>query len=260
LSDWHLVDTLAENSRCLFSRNLLRILSAWNNLNRQIVACKRCPRLLDWCRQVAEEKRRAYRDSDYWGKPVPNFGDAKARLLVVGLAPAAHGGNRTGRMFTGDRSGDWLYRALFKAGFANQPISTDREDGLELLDCAITAVCHCAPPDNKPLPAEIADCRGWLQETIDLCRVQVFVALGQIAWRAVIDEARRRKWWHGKIPAFGHASVVSIGERRILIGSYHPSQQNTFTGRLTEPMLDRVFELAREHLASTKTKRHRARK
>jgi uracil-DNA glycosylase family 4 len=232
--------------------------SAWNNLNSQIVACQRCPRLISWCRQVAAEKKRAYRDSDYWGKPVPNFGDAKARLLVVGLAPAAHGGNRTGRMFTGDRSGDWLYRALHKAGFANQPTSTHRDDGLALMDCAITAVCHCAPPDNKPLPVEIANCRGWFQDSIDLCRVQVFVALGRTAWRAVVDEARRRQWWLGKLPDFGHGSVVSMEEGRTLIGSYHPSQQNTFTGRLTEPMLDRVFALAREHLTSTKAKRRRA--
>jgi uracil-DNA glycosylase family 4 len=229
----------------------------WNDLNRQIVGCTRCPRLIAWCRHVAEEKRRAYRDSDYWGRPVPNFGDAKARLLVVGLAPAAHGGNRTGRMFTGDRSGDWLYRALHKAGFANQPTSTHRDDGLALMNCAITAVCHCAPPDNKPLPAEVASCRGWLQKTIDVSRVEVFVALGQIAWRAVVDEARRRKWWLGNLPAFGHASVVAMREKRTLIGSYHPSQQNTFTGRLTEPMLDRVFALAREHLASTESKRRR---
>jgi uracil-DNA glycosylase len=219
--------------------------SAWNDLNGQIVVCKRCPRLIAWCRQVAAEKKRAYRDSDYWGKPVPNFGDARARLLVVGLAPAAHGGNRTGRLFTGDRSGDWLYRALHKAGFANQPTSNHREDGLELIDCAITAVCHCAPPDNKPLPAEVASCREWFQDTIDVCRCEVFVALGQVAWRAVIAEARRRTWWLEKLPRFGHGSVVSLGEGRILIGSYHPSQQNTFTGRLTEPMLDGIFARAK---------------
>jgi uracil-DNA glycosylase family 4 len=224
--------------------------SAWNNLNRQIIGCQRCPRLIAWCRQVAAEKKRAYRDSEYWGKPVPNFGDAKARLLVVGLAPAAHGGNRTGRIFTGDRSGDWLYRALHKAGFANQPTSIGRDDGLELSDCTITAVCHCAPPANKLLPSEIANCREWFQKTIDATRVEVFVALGQVAWRAVIAEARRRKWWQERIPEFGHAAIVSLGERRVMIGSYHPSQQNTFTGRLTEPMFDRVFSLARKHLAS----------
>jgi len=231
--------------------------SAWNHLNRQIVKCERCPRLIAWCRKVAVEKRRAYRGSDYWGKPVPNFGDENARLLVVGLAPAAHGGNRTGRIFTGDRSGDWLYRALHKAGFANQSTSTDRGDGLELIDCAITAVCHCAPPANKLLPGEIANCREWFRKTIDLDRVEVFVALGQIAWRAIIAESRRRKWWHEKIPPFGHASIVRLGEGRILIGSYHPSQQNTFTGRLTEPMLDRVFALARKHLNTGKARRRR---
>lgn len=229
-------------------------MTTWNGLNRQIVRCGRCPRLRDHCRKVATEKRRAYLDCDYWGRPLPNFGDPRGRLLIAGLAPAAHGGNRTGRMFTGDRSGDWLYRALFKAGFANQPGSAHRDDGLELIDCAISAVCHCAPPANKPEPEEVANCREWLQETIDLMPVRVFVALGQIAWRAVIDEARRRDWWKGALPKFGHAATIDLGERRLLIGSYHPSQQNTFTGRLTEPMLDRVFALARKHL---NTKSHR---
>jgi len=164
------------------------------------------------------------------------------------LAPAAHGGNRTGRMFTGDRSGDWLYRALFKAGFASQARSVDRDDGLRLIDCAITAVCHCAPPANKPERGEIASCHAWLAETVDLVPARVFVALGQIAWAAIVAEARRRGWWRGKLPKFGHAALVRLGAGRAIIGSYHPSQQNTFTGRLTEPMLDRVFALAREEL------------
>ena len=207
----------------------------WTDLNRKIVRCRRCPRLRDYCRLVATEKRRAYRDWDYWGQPVPNFGDKKARVLIVGLAPAAHGANRTGRMFTGDRSGEWLYLALHKAGFASQARSERRDDKLRLIDCAITAACHCAPPANKPDPGEIADCQSWFQETIDLLPVQVFVALGQIAWRAVIDEARRHSWWNDKLPKFGHATVVPLKEQRVLIGSYHPSQQNTFTGRLTEP-------------------------
>src|SRR5262249_32596607 len=152
------------------------------------------------------EKRRAYADWEYWGRPVPNFGTPPAALLVVGLAPAAHGGNRTGRMFTGDRSGDWLYRALYKAGFANQPTSQHRADGLELRDCVITAVCHCAPPDNKPTNEEISNCRRWLEQTIDLSQVQVFLALGQIAWRATLGEARRRKWHAGRLPKFAHGA------------------------------------------------------
>lgn len=200
---------------------------------------------------MAEEKRRAYRSFTYWGKPVPNFGDDAARVLVVGLAPAAHGGNRTGRIFTGDRSGDWLFRALHKAGFANQPTSVDRHDGLRLIDCAITAVCHCAPPDNRPEPREIANCHEWIEHTVDLVPVRIFVALGQIAWKAVVHEARRRGWYDGKAPKFSHAALVQLDGGRALIGSYHPSQQNTFTGRLTEPMFDRVFALARHELAST---------
>ncbi len=227
------------------------IVPTWSDLNRQIIRCRRCPRLRDYCRRVAREKRRAYRDEKYWGRPVPNFGDPRARLLVVGLAPAAHGGNRTGRIFTGDRSGEWLFRALHKAGFSSLPRSESRDDDLRLIDCAITAVCHCAPPGNKPEPGEIENCRQWLQETIDLLPVRVFVALGQIAWRAVIDEARRRGWSSGKRPPFSHAAVVPLGDGKVLIGSYHPSQQNTFTGKLTVPMFDRVFALARKHLVAT---------
>jgi uracil-DNA glycosylase len=168
---------------------------------------------------------------------------------VVGLAPAAHGGNRTGRLFTGDRSGDWLYRALHKAGFANQPTSVSKDDGLELHDCAITAVCHCAPPANKPLPMEIANCREWLVETIDAVKPRVMLALGQIAWRAAIAEARRREWHAGAIPKFGHGAKAPLACDRWLIASYHPSQQNTFTGKLTEPMFDAVFAEARRLLA-----------
>jgi uracil-DNA glycosylase family 4 len=221
-------------------------------LNRRIVACERCPRLREYCRQVARTKRKAYADWTYWGRPLPNFGDPRARLLVVGLAPAAHGGNRTGRMFTGDRSGDWLYRALYKAGFANQPASTAADDGLQLSDCAITAVCHCAPPDNKPTPMEIEACRGWLQQTLDLLPVKVILALGGIAWRDVIVEARERNWLSGPRPAFAHAACVPLAGSRWLLGSYHPSQQNTFTGRLTEPMLDAVFLRAAELLQDKK--------
>jgi uracil-DNA glycosylase len=220
-------------------------MSAWKSLERKIIACERCPRLRDYCRQVAQEKRRAFAEWDYWGRPVPNFGTSPASLLIVGLAPAAHGGNRTGRVFTGDRSGDWLYRALHKAGFANQPASTHLNDGLALIDCAITAVCHCAPPDNKPTNEEVANCRQWLIETIDLTKAKVLLALGQIAWRAIVDEARRRDWHIGKLPKFAHAAAVPLGDSRWLLGSYHPSQQNTFTGKLTEPMFDAVFAKAR---------------
>jgi uracil-DNA glycosylase family 4 len=220
----------------------------WDALNRRIVACERCPRLRKYCASVAREKRAAFRDWDYWGRPVPNFGDAHARLLVVGLAPAAHGANRTGRMFTGDRSGEWLYRALHKAGFANQPESHERNDGLALDDCAITAALHCAPPRNKPLPGELANCHAWFEETIDLLPVRVFLALGQIAWRSLVVEARRRGWQSGAVPKFSHGAQVALEGGRWLLGSYHPSQQNTFTGVLTEQMFDGVFRAARRKL------------
>lgn len=213
----------------------------WDQLNHEITSCERCPRLRDYCQQVATEKRRAYADWTYWGRPVPNFGDAQARLLIVGLAPAAHGANRTGRMFTGDRSGDWLYRALHRAGFASQPTATSADDGLTLIDAAITATCHCAPPDNKPTTEEIAACRTWLDQTVDLLPAQVFLALGQIGWTSVIRFARQRNWLVGTNPKFGHSEVASLGPQRWLVGSYHPSQQNTFTGRLTEEMLDAVM-------------------
>ena len=220
--------------------------SKWDRLNRRIVACECCPRLRGHCETVAQQKRRAYIDHDYWGKPVPNFGDPLGRMLIVGLAPAAHGANRTGRMFTGDRSGDFLFRALHNAGFANQPEATDREDGLQLTDCAITATCHCAPPANKPTREEIDHCREWFSKTVDMMPVRVFLALGQIGWRSVIDHARHAGWYEGPIPKFGHAATFEFDDGRTLLGSYHPSQQNTFTGKLTEAMFDAVFELARE--------------
>jgi uracil-DNA glycosylase family 4 len=226
----------------------------WEQLNEQIVRCELCPRLREYGKAVAASKRRAYLGDEYWGLPVPNFGERRAEVLIVGLAPAAHGGNRTGRMFTGDRSGDWLFRALHKAGFANRAVSKSRDDGLRLRNAAITAACHCAPPDNKPTPDELANCRRWLEQTIDMLPVRVFVALGQIAWRALIAEARRREWLAGNAPRFGHASRAELAGNRWLVASFHPSQQNTFTGRLTEPMFDRVFQVVRE-LLNTNPKR-----
>ncbi|MCA9074089.1 MAG: uracil-DNA glycosylase [Planctomycetaceae bacterium] len=217
-------------------------MSKWERLNREIIQCERCPRLREHCRQIAEQKRRAYIDCDYWGGPVPNFGDPDGRLLIVGLAPGAHGANRTGRMFTGDRSGDWLYRALHRAGFASQAESVSKVDGLKLKGCSITAACHCAPPDNKPTREEVGHCREWFEKTVDLVEPQVYLALGQLAWRAVIDLARSRDWYTGRIPKFGHGASFELTDGRHLIGSYHPSQQNTFTGRLTEEMLNDVFD------------------
>jgi uracil-DNA glycosylase family 4 len=222
---------------------------AFDRLNSRVVVCQRCPRLRAYCQQVATEKRAAFREWEYWGKPVPNFGDPHARLLIVGLAPAAHGANRTGRMFTGDRSGDWLFRALHRAGFANQPTATDRNDALQLVDCAITAAAHCAPPDNKPLPTELAHCHDWLAETFDLVPARVYLALGQIAWRVVVVEARRRGWLDGAMPKFSHGAKVPLAGERWLMASYHPSQQNTFTGVLTEAQFDRVFRAVRRVLA-----------
>ena len=217
-------------------------------LNREIIACQACPRLARHTREVAAIKRRAYRDEEYWGKPVPSFGDPRARLLIVGLAPGAHGANRTGRPFTGDRSGEYLYRALHRAGFANQAESRSVDDGLELHDAWITSAAHCAPPDNKPTLAELRRCRGFLdREPALLPRLKVVVALGKIAfdaWRAVLrargDETRG---WR-----FGH-NVVHPAQP-VVVCSYHPSQQNTATGRLTDAMLDDVFQRAREIIRS----------
>ena len=220
----------------------------WDSLNNRIVSCDRCARLREHCEEIARKKRRAYSDWSYWGRPVPNFGDSKARMLIVGLAPAAHGANRTGRMFTGDRSGDWLYRALHKAGFANQPSATSADDGLVLQDCAITAVAHCAPPQNRFTPEERGHCNEWLDGTLDLLPVRVILALGQVAWNASVAQVRSRDWFHGRNPRFGHAARVELAGERWLLGSYHPSQQNTFTGKLTETMFNRVFREARRLL------------
>jgi len=212
-----------------------------SSLNRAIVNCRRCPRLVAWRERVALEKRACFREEAYWGKPVPGFGDPLARLLVVGLAPAAHGGNRTGRVFTGDRSGQWLYRALYKAGFANQPDSTCRQDGLRLKDCYITACVRCAPPANRPTPLERDTCLEFLvQELLLLRKLRIIVCLGSFAWLGVrLALARANPAWQLK-GRFAHGVESTAGGFRVL-GSYHPSQQNTFTGRLTELMLDNVF-------------------
>lgn len=226
--------------------------SEWTKLTRRIVRCERCPRLRAHCREVARVKRRAYRDETYWGKPVPGFGDREARILVVGLAPAAHGGNRTGRVFTGDSSGDWLYAALFGAGLANQPTSRDRDDGLALRGAYVTAAARCAPPGNRPTPEELRACSPWLDRELDLLGdLRVVVALGKIAWDAVLARAQRVASVPRPRPAFGHGAetrlVVRAGdEAKVLLGSYHPSRQNTQTGRLSRSMLASVFTRARE--------------
>ena len=212
-------------------------------LNQEIVACQACPRLARYIREVAVIKRRAYRDEDYWGKPVPSFGDPAARVLIVGLAPGAHGANRTGRPFTGDRSGDYLYRALHRAGFASQAESRSADDGLTLRDVRITSAAHCAPPNNKPEPAELRQCRSFLDRELALLpRLQVVVVLGKIAfdaWKAVMrDQGKDVRAWQ-----FGHA--VTLPGTPTVVCSYHPSQQNTSTGRLTEAMLDDVFSRVR---------------
>lgn len=209
-------------------------------LQKRIVACNRCPRLREHCREVARVKRRAYLDWDYWGKPVPSFGDPNARLLIIGLAPGAHGANRTGRMFTGDRSGDFLYRALYETGFASQPTSVSRGDGLTLRDAYISAAAHCAPPDNKPSREELLACRPYLERELPLLKnVRVVVALGRIAFDTYLSIAQQRA-------RFGHHAVHHFSP--VLIASYHPSQQNTSTGRLTAQMLREVFETARQFL------------
>jgi uracil-DNA glycosylase family 4 len=219
------------------------------NLNEAVIGCRRCPRLVAWREQVAREKRAAFQEEEYWGRPVPGFGDPKARVLICGLAPAAHGGNRTGRVFTGDRSGDWLFAALFRAGFANQPESRHRDDGLRLQDCYITACVHCAPPDNRPTIEERDTCLTFLEQELPLLRqVQVIVCLGGFAWEGALRTLRHLGQVVTRKPRFGHGVEVVVGPY-VLLGCYHPSQQNTFTGRLTEPMLDGV--LARAHVLAS---------
>ena len=215
-------------------------------LNRQIIACIRCPRLIAHCRKVGQEKRRAYLDWNYWAKPVPGFGDPGARLLILGLAPGAHGSNRTGRPFTGDGSGNFLYPVLHKAGFASQPTATHREDGMRLLDAYITAAVRCAPPENKPAPDEIANCAPYLdREFATLTSVRVVVVLGKIAFDAYMNYLKRRGELKSKSGfIFGHGETYKLPGGRTLLCSYHPSLQNTLTGKLTEKMFLDVFKKA----------------
>jgi uracil-DNA glycosylase family 4 len=222
-------------------------------VSRAVVGCERCARLRRHCLEVARAKKRAFRDQVYWGRPLPGFGDERARLLVVGLAPAAHGGNRTGRMFTGDASGDWLYEALHRFGFANQPHAVSRDDGLSLSDCYITAAVRCAPPGNRPSPQETKTCRRFLVAELALLpRVEVVVALGRFAhdaWLVASGWAMRLP--AGRRPRFAHGAETRLPGGTLLIASYHPSQRNTNTGRLTRPMFHRVFARARRALRPT---------
>ena len=212
-----------------------------------MISCTLCPRLRAHCEQVGREKRRAFMDQEYWTRPVPAFGDVRGRLLIVGLAPAAHGGNRTGRMFTGDSSGDWLYEALHRYGFANQPLSVDRHDGLSLTDCFITAAVRCAPPDNRPTPLEQARCRMYIAAELRLLeRVSVVLVLGRIAHEGWL---RASGWWERlgsrDRPRFAHAAEVPLSGGPVLLSSYHPSRQNTQTGLLTRPMWHAILARAR---------------
>jgi uracil-DNA glycosylase family 4 len=222
-------------------------------LNQEIIVCTRCPRLVEYRAEVARVKRRAYRDCEYWGRPVPGFGDPHARLLLIGLAPGAHGSNRTGRMFTGDSSGDFLYRALFETGFASQPASVSKNDGLTLRDAYISAAARCAPPDNKPTPQEMRNCRPYLERELELLKnLRVVVALGRVAFDVYLGILRKE----GKISrrsdfVFGHNQEHRTGPGQpLLISSFHPSQQNTSTGKLTESMFRAVFLRAKRHLES----------
>jgi len=229
----------------------------FKRLNATVITCRKCPRLVEHRERVAREKVRRYRDEEYWGKPIPSLGEPDARLLIVGLAPAAHGGNRTGRIFTGDRSGDFLYRALHRAGFANQPWSRHRDDGLTVQGCCITAAVRCAPPGNKPTPRERSTCRAYLVEEIRLLRkLRVVVALGRIAFDAFLGawvEAGQPP--PAARPVFGHGSTARLPGDLWLIASYHPSQQNTQTGRLTDAMFQHIFTRARRLVEGPPAKR-----
>jgi uracil-DNA glycosylase len=225
---------------------------ALDTLNARVVRCRLCPRLTAYREKVAQEKRLAYRDWEYWGKPVPGFGDPQAEVLILGLAPAAHGGNRTGRVFTGDRSGDFLYQALYRTGFANQPTSAYRGDGLQLRNAYIAAAIRCAPPGNKPLPSELANCRPYFEAELELIQPRAILCLGSIAVRVYLDILKGQ----GRITSlaafpFHHGANYDFGEGMPrLFASYHPSQQNTFTGKLTEAMFERVLRDIGEFLSS----------
>jgi len=218
-----------------------------DKLNKEIIACRKCPRLVEWREEVASIKRKAYKDHQYWGKPVPGFGDPQARVLVVGLAPGAHGSNRTGRQFTGDASGDFLYPALHRAGFANQASTESRSDGLVLRDMYITASGRCAPPDNKPSPGELNNCQPYLEREIQILKPKVIVCLGRIAFERVLriysDRRERNPAWK-----FGHGAAYQLENSTWVLCSYHPSQQNTLTGKLTVKMFDEIWKKAKSIL------------
>jgi uracil-DNA glycosylase family 4 len=235
----------------------VRVRDSLARVSRDVVACERCPRLRAWCREVARVKVKRFQDQEYWGRPVPGWGDPAARLLIVGLAPAAHGGNRTGRIFTGDRSGDFLFAALHRAGFATQPASVARGDGLRLLDCYVAAAARCAPPANRPLPEEIGRCREYLEREWRLLRrVRAVLALGKLSQDAFVAVLRRI----GRVPprkgfAFGHGVSHDLGGGLRLFASYHPSQQNTFTGKLTAASFDAVLAQVDDHLGRARAAR-----
>jgi uracil-DNA glycosylase family 4 len=234
----------------------MKIETVFKELQDIVVRCRKCPRLVSYLKEVTGHKPRRYRDEDYWSKPLPSFGDPNARVLIIGLAPAAQGGNRTGRMFTGDRSGEWLFNALYRFGFANQPNSLQRDDNFKLNDCYITATIRCAPPQNKPLPEEIVNCRPYLLKELDLLKnVKIFVPLGQIAFTQTLKSLRSKGF---DIPSlsFGHGKLYLLSPRTrhselrtiTLITTYHPSQQNTQTGKLTRPMFHKIFRMVKKEL------------
>jgi uracil-DNA glycosylase family 4 len=219
-------------------------------LQQIVIHCKKCPRLVAYRQEAARRKPKRFRDWDYWASPLPSFGDPEAEVLIIGLAPAAHGGNRTGRMFTGDRSGEWLFGALYQFGFANQPNSVRRDDGFALNNCYITAIIRCAPPGNKPLPQEIENCRPYFLKELDLLRkVKLFITLGQIAFIHTLRSLRMKGLEIPPLP-FGHGNVFPLPTGQTIITTYHPSQQNTQTGKLTKPMFHRIFERARKKIDS----------